>query len=67
MRMNWIELGLRQWPLSKSELYRNVVKPARREAAIEMPQSRNDNPDNGNAYIGTRLIENQEIQTLSVG
>ena len=65
--MNWIELGLRQWPLSKSELYRNIVKPASREAAIEMPQSRNDNPDHGNAYIGARLIENQEIQTLSVG
>src|SRR5262249_25874033 len=66
MRMNWIELGLRQWPFSKSELYRNIVKPARCEAAIEMPQSRDDNPDHGNAYIGTRLVENQKSQTLSV-
>ena len=57
MRMNWIELGLRQWPLSKSELYRNIVKPARREATIEMPHSRNDHSDDRDLDVGARLIE----------
>ena len=42
MGMNRIELAFRQRPVAQSELDRNIVKPARREAAIEMPQSRND-------------------------
>ena len=65
--MNWIELGLRQWPLSKSELYRNIVKPARREAAIEMPHSRNDHSDDRDVDVGARLIEDEEIEPLSHG
>ena len=65
--MNWIELSLRQWALSKSKLYRNIVKPARREAAIEVPQSRNDHSDDRDLNIGASLIEGEEIEALSLG
>ena len=62
--MKRIELVFRQRPVSQSELYRNIVKPARREAAIEMPQSRNDHPDDRDLDVGTRLIEDEEVEAL---
>src|SRR5713101_2318978 len=62
-----IELVLRQRPFSPSELDRDIVKPARREAAIEMPQSRNDHPDDRDLDIGARLIEDEEIEALAPG
>ena len=67
MGVNRIELVFRQRPVAQSELYRNIVKPARREAAIEMPQSRNDHPDDRDLDVGTRLIEDEEIEALSLG
>ncbi len=60
--MNRIELVFRQRPVPQSELDRNVVKPAGREAAIEMPQSRNDHAYDRDLDIGTRLIEDEEIE-----
>src|SRR5262245_34113247 len=67
MGMNGIELVLRQRPVSQSELYRNIVKPARREAAIEMPHSRNDHSHHRDANVGARLIEHKEIKALLLG
>jgi len=62
MGVNWIELVFRQRPVSQSELYRNIVKPARPEAAIEMPHSRNDHSDDRDVDVGARLIEDEEIE-----
>ena len=67
MGVNWIELVFRQRPVPPSELYRNIVKPAGREAAIEMPQSRNDHSDDRHLDVGARLIEDEEIEALSLG
>ena len=50
--MNRIELVFRQRPVSQSELYRNIVKPARPEAAIEMPHSRNSRNDHSDDREG---------------
>jgi hypothetical protein len=61
MGMNWIELIFRKRPVLQSQLYRNIVKPARREATIEMPHSRNDHSDNGDADVGASLIEDEEV------
>jgi hypothetical protein len=62
-----IELVFQQRLVSQSELYRDIVKPARREAAIEMPQSRNDHSDDRDIDVGARLIEDEEIEALSLG
>ena len=67
MGVNWIELVFRQRPVSQSELYRNIVKPARREAAIEMPHSRNDHSDDRDLDVGACLIEDEEIEARSLG
>ena len=60
--MKWIEFVFRKWSVAESELYRDIIKPARREAAIKMPHSRNNYPDNRNVDVGTRLIEDEEIE-----
>jgi hypothetical protein len=44
MGMKWIEFAFRQRSGAQSELYWNIVKPARRETAIKMPHPRNDDP-----------------------
>src|SRR5580704_11280716 len=62
MRMNRIELVFLQRPVAPSELYRHIVKPAGREAAIEMPQPWNDHSDDRRLDVGTRLIEDEEIE-----
>src|SRR5208282_5978551 len=67
MGMNRIELVFRQRLVAPAELDRNIVKPARREAAIEMPQSRNDHSDHRDLDIGARLIEDKEIEARSLG
>jgi hypothetical protein len=46
------KFAFRQRPIQQSELYRNIVKPARSEAAIEMPQSRNDHSDDVDLNVG---------------
>ena len=65
--MKRIELAFRQRPVAKSELDRNIVKPAGREAAIEMPHPGNDHPDHRDLDVGARLIEHQEVEALSLG
>src|SRR5438552_8703330 len=62
-----IELVFRQRPVSQPELYRNIVKPAGREAAIEMPHSRNDHSDDRDLDVGPRLIKNEEVEALLLG
>src|SRR5665213_457547 len=57
------QFGFRQRPVAQSEFYLNVVKPARTEAAVEMPQSRNDHSHNGNLDVGPGLVEDQKIET----
>src|SRR5271166_3067431 len=66
MGVNRIELVFLQRPVTQSELYRHIVKPATREAAIEMPQSRNDHSDDRRLDVGTRLIEDEEIEARSL-
>src|SRR5215469_3649351 len=67
MGVKWIELVFRQRSISQSKLYRDIIKPAGREATIEMPQSWNDHSDDWDVYIGPRLIEDEEVKTLSFG
>ena len=67
MRVNRIELVFRQPRVTQSELDRNIVKPAGRETAIEVPQSRNDHSDDRDVDIGAGLIEDEEIEALPLG
>ena len=45
-----------------SELDRNVIEPARRETAIEMPHPRNGHARDRDADVWARLVENEEIE-----
>src|SRR6266508_3488211 len=65
MGMKWIEFVFRQRPVSQSELYRNIVKPARREAAIEMPHPRNNHSDDRDVDVGARLIQDKKVEALA--
>src|SRR5262245_59736681 len=65
--MQRIELAFRQRPVSPSELDRDFVKPARCEAAIEMPQSRNDHSGDWDLDGGARRIEDEEIEARALG
>src|ERR1700722_17426843 len=67
MGVSRIELVLRQRLVAQSELDRHIVKPAGREAAIEMPQSRNDHSDDRDLDVGAGLIEDEEVEALSLG
>src|SRR5713226_2847453 len=67
MWVDRIELVFRQRPVSQSELDRNIVKPAGREAPIEVPQSRNDHSDDRDLDVGARLIEDEKVETLTLG
>src|SRR3984893_5475939 len=67
MGVNRIELVFLKWPVTQSELYRHIVKPARRETAIEMAQSRNNHSDDRDLDVGTRLIEDKKIEARLLG
>src|SRR6516164_9898348 len=67
MGMKRIEFGFWQRSVAQSELYRNIIKPARREAAIKMPHSRNDHPHNRNVDVRPCLIEDKEVPALPLG
>src|SRR3974377_1743902 len=67
MGMKGIDFVFRQRSVAQSELYRNIIEPARREAAIEMPHSRNDYPHNRNVDVRARLIEDEEVEALPLG
>src|SRR5262249_34020373 len=41
--------------------HRDIVQPARREALVEMPQSRREHAHHGDADVGPRLVEHEEI------
>ena len=60
--VNRIELVFLQGTVTQSEPYRHIVKPAAREASIEMTQPRNDHADDRSLDVGTRLIEDKEIE-----
>src|ERR1700722_4533602 len=60
--VNRIEFVFLEGTVTQSELYRHIVKPAAREAPIKMTQSRNDHPDDRRLDVGTRLIEDEEIE-----
>ena len=62
MGVNRIDFVFQHGPVAQSELDRNVVKPAGRETAIEMPQARNDHPDDRHLDVRARLIEDEEIE-----
>ena len=51
-----------QRPLQHAQPHWNVIKPSMREAAVEMPQPRNNYPDHRNGDIGPGLVENQKIE-----
>jgi hypothetical protein len=61
------ELIFSQRSISQSELYRNIVKPTRRETAIEMPQARNNHSDDRDLDVRPRLIEDEEIEACAAG
>src|SRR5436305_10321951 len=62
LRMQRVELVLRDRPVAPSKLDRGIVEPAGREAAIEMPQPRNDHAHDRDLDIGPGLIEHEEIE-----
>src|SRR5215468_7951562 len=67
MGVNRIDLVFQHRLVPPPELYRYVVEPAGREAAIEMPQSRNDHPGDRDLDVDARLIEDEEIEARALG
>jgi hypothetical protein len=63
MRVNGIKVAFRNRAVAQSTLHRHVVKPAGREAAIEMAQPGRDHPDHRDADVEGGLIEHHEIET----
>src|SRR4030095_13098876 len=49
--------------IQQSKPHGNVVKPARRKAAIEMPQAWNEHSNDRDLNVGPRLVEHEEIVT----
>jgi hypothetical protein len=62
-----IEIGLPQGPFAQPQFDRHIVEPSRSKTAMEMPQSWNNHPDNGNLHVRPGLVENQEIQAKTFG
>src|ERR1700704_2448489 len=61
------EFAFQPRAIQQSKLHRNIVKPARGEAAIEMSQARYQHPDDGDLNVGPRLVEHEEIVTRMGG
>src|SRR4051812_41770655 len=59
-----IQRALRNRAITKSELDGNIVQPPGREAAIEVPHSGDDHPDNRRPDVGPGLVQHDEIETL---
>src|SRR5665213_1355566 len=53
--------------IAQSEFDRNIVEPAWSEAAVEMPQSRDDHSNDGDFDVRPGLVENQEIEPRTPG
>ena len=60
------KFALRHRLVSQPEFYRDIVQPARPEAAIEMTQSGNDHSDDGDLNVGPRLIEDEKIEACAL-
>src|SRR5262249_15841306 len=65
--MKRIELVFRQRLVSPSELDRDIEKPARREATVEMPQPRSDHAGDRDFDVGAGLIEDEESEARRLG
>src|ERR1700722_17279425 len=61
------EVAFRHRLISQPEFDRNIVKPARPGAAIEMTQARHDHSDDGDLNVGPRLIEDGEVEACTPG
>ncbi len=59
----WREFAFQPRAIQQAKLHRDIVKAARCEATIEMPQARNEHADDGDFNIGPRLVEHEEIIT----
>src|ERR1700745_4217734 len=53
--------------IAQAEFHRHIIEPARPEAAVEMPHSRNDYPDHRHLDIRPRLVEHHEIISRAAG
>src|SRR5258708_8491835 len=62
LRMQRIEFLFGQRTIAPPELDRDIVKPARREAAVKKPPDWHDNADHRHLVIGTSLVAEHEIQ-----
>src|SRR4029077_6055339 len=67
VRQERSEFALQPRPIQQSKLQRNIVKPARCEAAIEMPQAWNEHSSGGDLNVGPCLVEHEEIVTCLGG
>ena len=65
--MKRVELALRHAAGQATQLDRNIVEPAGREAAIEVPQSRNDDAHDRNLDVGTGLVEDEKVEAFTLG
>src|SRR5580704_14019915 len=62
--MERIELGFPQRPFTQLKLERRVVEPARGEAAMERPQSRDDHPYDRSLDVRASLVEDEDIKPM---
>ena len=67
MGKEWSKFAFRHRMVAQPEFYRDIVKSARREAAVEMTQSGNDHSHDGDLDVGPRLIEDEEIEARTPG
>ena len=58
--MEWIQIGFPQRSFAQTQLDRHIIEAPGSETAMEMPQSRNDHPDNGNPDVRPGLVENEQ-------
>jgi hypothetical protein len=65
--MKRVELLFRKRAVSPSKLDRDVIKSTGREAAIEIPQTRNGHSDDRDLDTGARLSEDGEIEAGALG
>ena len=65
--MERIELVFRKRLISQSKLYRDIIKSARCEAPIKVPQTRHDHPDNWDLDVEPCLVKDEEVEALLLG
>src|SRR5580704_16920933 len=65
--VNRVKLVFLERSVAQSELCRHVVKPATPKAAIEMPQSGDDDSDDRHLNVRPSLIEDEEVQADLLG